>query len=232
MPETREPVPGVDPPLRGFSGHVFSITTGDFDSLTSRSSCLSLSELRRAENFLRRPDAAAFIARRVFLRETLAANLGVSPRDVTLDVSPGGKPELRHEKNHFWFSQSATTGRTVLALSREGEVGIDIERLDRPLDYGRIANRWFTQQEVSRIERCSSDDTIRLEFMGIWTAREAAAKLTGEGMALALPRHESFVDPMRIALPEAGLPLWIDVSVESPYFVSVAWSAIKALPGL
>jgi 4'-phosphopantetheinyl transferase len=232
MPWTREQVPGIDAPRRPFSGQVFSVTIGDFDFLTSRSSCLSLSELRRAENFRRRPDAAAFIARRVFLRETLAANLGVSPRDLTFDVSRNGKPELRHGKDHLWFSQSATTGRTVVALSRNGEVGIDIERLDRPLDFGLIANRWFTPQEVSRIEQCSSDDTIRLEFIRIWTAREAAAKLTGEGMALALPGHESFVDPMRVALPNGELPIWIDVSVESPYLVSVAWSAIECQPRL
>jgi 4'-phosphopantetheinyl transferase len=201
------------------------MTTTDSESLTTRSSCLSSDELARAENFLRRADAAAFIARRVFLRETLAANLDVAPHDVTLDVSPSGKPELRHGKNPLWFSQSSTAGRTVVALSRNGKVGIDIERLDRLLDFGRMANRWFTEQEITRIERCGSEDTIRREFMGIWTAREAAAKLTGEGMARALPAHESFVDPMRIALPEGGLPIWIEVSVESPYFVSVAWSA-------
>jgi len=227
MPQNQEPVPGVDPPLRGFSGHVFSMTTPDSDPLTNGSSCLSSDELRRAENFLRRPDAAAFIARRVFLRETLAANLDVSPHDVKLDVSPSGKPELRHGKTRLWFSQSATTGRTVVALSRNGEVGIDIERLDRRLDFGRIANRWFTQLEICRIERCRSEETIRREFMGIWTAREAAAKLTGEGMARALPAHESFVDPMRIALPEGGLPICIDARVDSPYLVSVAWSAIE-----
>jgi phosphopantetheinyl transferase len=226
----REQVPDIEAPMRAFSGHIFNAATGDFDSLTSRSSCLSLSELKRAENYLRRPDAVAFIARRVFLRETLAAKLGVSPYDLTLDVSRNGKPELRHGKDHLWFSQSATTGRTVVALSRNGEVGIDIERLDRPLDFGRIANRWFTPQEVFRIEQCSSDDTMRFEFMRIWTAREAAAKLTGEGMALALPRHESFVDPMRVALRNGGLPKWIDVRIESPYLVSVAWSAIECPP--
>lgn len=226
-PQTREQVLGIDAPRRAFSGDVFSLTFGDVDVRNS-CSCLSPSELRRAEKFFRRSDAAAFIARRVFLRETLAANLGVSPHDLTLDVSRNGKPRLCGGKHHLWFSQSSTSGRTVVALSRNGELGIDIERLDRPLDYARIANRWFTKQELSRMEQCSSDDAIRLEFMRIWTAREAAAKLTGEGMARALPRHESFVDPMQVVLRDGGLPISIDVSVEPPYLMSVAYLAEPA----
>jgi len=194
-----------------------------FDSLTSRSDCLSADERRRVSGYRRSSDASAFVARRVFLREVLGAELGVGPRDIPLEIATSGKPGLPGERPEFWYSQSSTAGMTVVAVSRDGEVGIDVESTERSLDFDGLARRWFTRREVSRIKSCTSVSAMRREFMRTWTAREAAAKLTGEGMAHALPRHEVLVDPLRVTQLDGGPPMWVETRNESAHVLSVAW---------
>jgi len=208
-----------------FSGWVVNASARDFDSLVSRSACLSASEWTRVGRFHRHQDVTAFIARRVFLREVLATELGVSPQGLSLRLSSNGKPEFPDESSGLWFSQSSTSGLTVVALSREGEVGVDVENLERAVDHEGVARRWFRPHEISRIELCGSDEARRLEFMRTWTAREAAAKVTGEGMAFALSRHELVIDPLRVVSLDEESPSWIETRIDPPHVISVAWSS-------
>jgi phosphopantetheinyl transferase len=208
-----------------FAGRIFSAGLDDFESLIKRSDCLSSAERGRAHRFHRPADASAFIARRVFLREVLANALDVRPSDVEVAQASNGKPHVSCPKEGPWFNLSATTGRVVVALSRAGEVGVDVEWLGRPLDHIRLARRWFTPTEALRLERCTSVEGVGLEFTCTWTAREAAAKLTGEGMALALPRYEVIPDPVRVVRHDGGPTIPIELRVEPPYVVSIAWSS-------
>ena len=96
---------------RTFSGRIVSASAGDFDSLVGRDECLSVTERKRAGEFHRRNDQKAFVARRVFLRETLGAELGLQPEEVTLKIT-----EPRQAPNLAWrqgLSRSASPPPTA-----------------------------------------------------------------------------------------------------------------------
>jgi 4'-phosphopantetheinyl transferase len=87
------------------------------------------------------------------------------------------------------------SGSTSVAIGSDGDVGIDIESLNPTVDFAGIARRWFTPAEKDRLVKCSSAIDERVEFVRIWTAREPATKLTGEGIARTLARHEVLIRP-------------------------------------
>ena len=95
-------------------------------------------------------------------------------------------------------------------MSQTGAVGVDIEWLERPVDHNGLAGRWFTPRETSWVEQCTSAEDASVRFMRIWTAREAAAKLTGEGMALSLGQHEVCIDPWRVVGLDGAPPISIE----------------------
>jgi hypothetical protein len=89
---------------------------------------LSSDEHQRARRLVKKEDALHFMAARAGLRMILGAEIGESPRDVTFQLSPSGKPRLaNHGDMHFNLSHSS--GHAVLVLSRQQPVGIDIERI-------------------------------------------------------------------------------------------------------
>ena len=77
------------------------------------------------------------------------------------------------------FSISHSGGLSVAALSRCGEIGVDIEQIDDRRDICKIANRFFSQAEKERLSLAQDKERA---FYAIWTAKEAMMKLGGEGM--------------------------------------------------
>lgn len=206
-----------------FPGQIAEATIDQFDALVSRSGCLSVGERQRAARFLRPAHAAAFTARRVFLRETLATRLGISPNTIEFEFQPGQKPQLGEGQRWLSFSQSATNGYTVVVLHEEGDVGVDVEQVDRVLDHVSVARRWFAPAEIDRLERSTDPEATRLEFMRTWTAREAAAKLTGQGLAKTLRHHEVLVEPLGVLWHPDGRICRLRQTLDSGRMLSIAW---------
>jgi 4'-phosphopantetheinyl transferase len=207
-----------------FAGRVLTTAGEELDRHANRADCLSPDEKRRALAFKYRRDCRAFQARRVFLRETLGRELGVPPAEVELTTSTSGKPAVRTLNGPVWFSQSALTDYTVIAINREGDVGVDIESAAREFDHLAIARRWFTQNEFCRIDAAASTGDARLVFLQCWTAREAVAKLTGEGMASAIDRYELLVHPLRVVRRDNNRTTPVDVTADPPYVMAIVWS--------
>lgn len=184
---------------------------------------LSDEERARAARYRAGP-AGLFVARRVFLREVLAEELGVAPCAVPIRTENGGRPAIDLEGEVPFFSQSSTGDATVVAVSDEGAVGVDLESLDRVVDFAGIARRWFSPGEVGRIEANPSADGAWTEFLTIWTAREAVAKLTGEGMVRAMGHHEVLTDPLRVVDVTALVSYAVQSTVTGRSMTTVAFS--------
>jgi 4'-phosphopantetheinyl transferase len=67
----------------------------------------------------------------------------------------------------------------AVAIAPAGALGIDIER-HRTRDFAALAARAFGPAERAEVAASGAD-----AFYRIWTLREAVAKATGEGLALA-----------------------------------------------
>ena len=116
--------------------------------------------------------------------------LGKLYREVTGEDAPEiaiadrGKPYFVEGPWHFSISH---TGRHVFCALSDEPVGIDAEEQDREIDL-RLAEKILSPSEKVRFEG-SADK--RAALLRLWVLKEAAAKLTGEGLR-GYPNHTDF----------------------------------------
>ena len=139
---------------------------------------LTAAELQRAGRFRFDRHRRRFVVRRAMRRVLLAHLAGVSPSELAIEESAGGKPFLRDANIEFNASHSGDLAVIVTGCT---SLGVDVESLDRPLDYLRFARHSFTEEEFVDIERCRGDD-LRLAFFNCWTGKEAYIKAIGLGL--------------------------------------------------
>lgn len=89
-----------------------------------------------------------------------------------------GKPYLKNYPYYFNISHS---GEYVFCVLSENEVGADIQQR-KPLSDNRIAERFFTEEEIEGLEKCAFSKEREQLFYRLWTRKESLGKLTGEGI--------------------------------------------------
>lgn len=95
-----------------------------------------------------------------------------------------GKPYFADEKLHF--SISHTPGHAFCVLS-EQNVGMDAEELDRNINL-KLARKILSPTEKAEFDAASDKRQALLTF---WVLKEAAAKLSGQGLK-GYPNHTHF----------------------------------------
>ncbi|MES2404493.1 MAG: 4'-phosphopantetheinyl transferase superfamily protein [Pseudomonadota bacterium] len=135
----------------------------------------------------------AFSQRRAPLLALLAGYLGVPESAATLEEDARGKPYLAHsvgargEGALLEFNWSHSGDYALAALSRLGEVGVDIEWLGKNLRAIEIARRFFDGSEADALTALDPDARDHA-FIGLWCAKEAVLKAVGEGLSFGLAR--------------------------------------------
>ena len=99
-------------------------------------------------------------------------------------VADRGKPYFVDSPWHF--SISHTRRRVFCALSRRN-IGIDAEELDREINL-RLAEKILSPGERTQFDDAPDPRKALLTF---WVLKEAAAKLSGEGL-MGYPNHTEF----------------------------------------
>ena len=116
--------------------------------------------------------------------------LGKLYREMTGDAIPEiavadrGKPYFVDSPWHF--SISHTKSHVFCALS-DGEVGIDAEEMAREIN-PKLAQKILSPSEMIRYEAAADK---RAALLRLWVLKEAAAKLSGEGLR-GYPKHTDF----------------------------------------
>ena len=90
-------------------------------------------------------------------------------------IAPRGKPYFENETLHFSISH---TKKHVFCVLSSHPVGIDAEEKDRKVNL-RLAEKILSASEYARYERAADKPEALLR---LWVLKEAAAKLTGEGL--------------------------------------------------
>lgn len=123
-------------------------------------------------------------------------------------VLPKGKPYFPGDRLHF--SISHTRYHVFCALS-DRPVGIDAEERDRPVKL-RLAKKILSDHEYRRfLQHPDPHDAL----LRLWVLKEAAAKLSGEGLH-GYPNHTDFSpDDPRIQILQGCLVATIQQ--EEPY---------------
>ena len=132
-----------------------------------------------------------YVVCRGILRQLLGRYLNTPPVAIPLSQANHGKPTLgpalRGSGLRFNLSHSKSTA--VIALSRDREVGVDVEHV-RPLDSQRLAERVLSPGELSRFSNTPLDSRHE-EFFYHWTRKEAFAKALSVGLGLPLASYDA-----------------------------------------
>ena len=195
---------------------------------------LSDEERVRAARFHFLRDRTHFTLTRGLLRVLLAGYLQRPAFDLVLRIGAHGKPFLDSvgtggSESALHFNVSHSGGRALLAFCREGEVGVDVERIRDSLEGERLAERFFSPREVAELQALPPEQ-VEAAFFRCWTRKEAYVKARGIGLSLGLDTFAvSFRpgDPARLVWSGEGdqelhrWRLW-DLPAPPRYFAALA----------
>lgn len=157
---------------------------------------LSQEERIRAERFYFRRDREYFIVARGVLRDILARYLKRQPGQLNFCYNAHGKPALTTESGGkiLSFNVSHSAGIAVYAVTCGRNVGIDIEHIRPEFADDKIAERFFSPGEVTRLRKLPI--TLQKDaFFDCWSRKEAFIKATGQGVAFGLDNFEVALTP-------------------------------------
>jgi 4'-phosphopantetheinyl transferase len=205
------------PPLAPGVVHVWAVPLVDVRTpWPELEHVLSGDERARAARFLREETRRSFIAGRSGMRSILAMYLGIDPAEVALESALSGKPQLAEAAaGDLRFNLAHSGELALVAVTRGGEIGVDVERL-RPVEHWQeIAARYFHPTETAAIGADAAQTPIN--FFRCWTRKEAVLKAIGVGIIFPL-------DLFRVPMEE-DVAAWIDVPPHASNAASRYWLA-------
>ena len=153
---------------------------------------LSLEERSAADRFVRYADKLCYVVTRGYLRKLLGSELNRKPEDIQIEYAPKGKPRLSSDSKELLFFNASHSGAySVIAINRDCEIGVDIERKREIRDLDGLAARFFTAAEFREFD--TAEDKVSC-FFSIWTLKEAIVKLTGKGISGGLSGFDVSLD--------------------------------------
>jgi 4'-phosphopantetheinyl transferase len=171
---------------------------------------LSLDEQARRDRFRFAADRRDFAVAHDLLRRKLSMYRDISPRMWQFVADRYGKPRIDNRDPHartLTFSLAHTRGCVSCAIVSSAPVGIDVERVDRPLSFTELGDRLFSPDEAASLRRCSNGMRAT-RFVELWTLKEAFLKAVGVGLSGSLDSVSFRLDePARIA---AGGPAVVE----------------------
>jgi len=190
--------------------HVWALslrTTGE--ALEQMEDTLSAAERRRADSFHFERDRNRFIAGHGTLRAILSQYLLEDPLDLVFEQGRKGKPALseRFEWSQVHFNLTHCDDLALLAVARDREIGIDVERIRALDDLSEVASICCSPRERAELWALPEEERAAA-FLRLWTRKEAWLKATGEGICESLGEVEvSFRAgdfPRIVMLPAGG----------------------------
>ena len=156
---------------------------------------LATAERDRAARFKFEKDRRLYTVAHAALRSILAGYLNVAPGDLEFEIGQRGKPRLAptFSKDSLEFNLSHSSEVALIAVTREREIGVDIEHVKKEFAFAEVAERYFTTREVSAI-RALPQDLQRRAFYQCWTSKEAFLKAKGVGLSGELDEVEILLD--------------------------------------
>jgi 4'-phosphopantetheinyl transferase len=142
-------------------------------------------ERARHERYGHEGAAGEFLCGRALLRAALSTWSPVPHAAWRFSLNAHGRPAVERPTSEAHFNLSHTRGLVALALGRDPEVGVDVERLDRAVRPLEVADRFFSPDEVAGL-RALPEALHRDRFLALWTLKEAYIKARGMGLALPL----------------------------------------------
>ena len=160
---------------------------------------LSADELIRADRFAFPADRQRFTRSRSALRLILSRYLDCGAGELEFQYNEHGKPGLQFPlAKGPGFNLSHTNEVAIIAISRNRNVGVDVNALDRTanknLEWRPIAKRSFSILEQTALFALPDAAQERM-FHQVWCQKEAYTKGIGEGFRYGFQKFSVAVDP-------------------------------------
>lgn len=117
-------------------------------------------------------------------REVLGRYLDEKPSIIKIAKEAHGKPYLVNFPD-WVFNLSHSAGHWVIAVAKECQLGIDLERYKKRINVSGLVHKCFAPEEIEYWEALAEADQLK-EFYRFWTRKEAFVKATGRGIASGL----------------------------------------------
>jgi len=164
---------------------------------------LSADELARAESLSNPLMRLRHIEVRGRLRMLLADALQQHPAQLRIARTGEGKPYLP-DHPQLVFNISHTANYLAIAIARDCQLGVDIERCRPRANLAALVDKCFAEEEAEYWYGLP-DNQKQSAFYQFWTIKEAFVKATGRGIALGL--NQCVVNPQQpgqfLRLPDA-----------------------------
>ncbi len=147
---------------------------------------LSTSEKRHAARFQFARDRNSFLTSRSLRRHVLSHYAAVAPSQWQFTSNQHGRPGIAYPltDDPLEFNSSKSGDLVVCAVTRGVGVGVDIERLDRPVSAGLVESI-FSPREIVALQALPLSDRNK-RLLTHWTLKEAYVKARGLGLSIPL----------------------------------------------
>ena len=169
---------------------VYADLAPDADREAEALAWLSDAELSRRERFVDTAAARRYTLCRAALRAVLCGRLGCDNRELAIVHGEFGKPFalVRGAAAEIGFNVSHSGSHGLIALARQGRLGVDVEDLAAPPDLVErrldiLIDSVLTAGEKADVLSMSRTEQIR-GFLRLWTIKEALLKALGSGLSL------------------------------------------------
>ncbi|HLH61214.1 MAG TPA: 4'-phosphopantetheinyl transferase superfamily protein [Ktedonobacteraceae bacterium] len=184
---------------------------------------LSDDERIRARRFHFARDRMRFIAAHGQLRVVLGRYLAREPHSLSFTYNAYSKPSLAGLSGgkDLSFNMSHAGSIALFAIARNPVLGVDIEYIQRQMEWESIAERFFSPYEV-RMLGAVPPAMRHIAFFNCWTRKEAYIKARGMGLSLALDSFDVSLTP--------GEPARL-LNIREEGQDSANWSLYELYPG-
>jgi len=203
--------------------HVWRVSLAQTEScLQSLQQTLSTDERTKADRFRFPKDRSQFIVSRGALRAILSRYLNISSHILRFDYNPYGKPSLivAQGGNTLRFNLSHSRGMALIAITKNRDIGVDIEGINPNFSCLEIAEKFFSPLENS-VLRSLPEHLQPTAFFTCWTRKEAYIKAVGKGLSIPLNQFDVSLAP--------GEPAAL-LNVEGNPEEASKWSLIELFP--
>jgi 4'-phosphopantetheinyl transferase len=153
------------------------------NSLINGQQILTTKEIERAHSYKYQHLKDYALARRYFERTILSKYHNTHPKDWVFNKQKNGKPEISLPTTDIRFNLSHSKGKVVCAVTRNKNIGIDIEKITSDIDILTVAKNYFSKTEVNHLTTLKTPAQKLNLFYSLWTLKEAYVKATGTGLS-------------------------------------------------
>ena len=164
---------------------------GSSDELLGFRNILSVNEEQRADRYRFDRHRNAYTIGRGVLRSILSGYTNEAASQIKFQFGPHGKPSLANtvDNKNLCFNYTDANYHALYAFAWNQEIGVDLEDLNRDVEFERIAERKFTKTEAEAILSLPQPKR-RSAFLVCWTRKEGYGKAEGWGIHYPLDSVE------------------------------------------